>query len=91
MRRFLIVIAVSLWTTTFLFARGKTFVDITLTFDATGLTGGDYETEIVITSNDPPITGARGNAGAEFDGSSFYSTRWASNLLHEVDMSSNVD
>ena len=30
-------------------------------------------------------SGAAGNAGAEFDGTYFYSTRWASNLLHQYD------
>ena len=29
------------------------------------------------------LNGAAGNAGAEWDGTSFYSTRWASNLIHE--------
>jgi hypothetical protein len=29
------------------------------------------------------ITGAQGNAGAEFDGTYFYTTRWASNLIHQ--------
>ncbi len=29
------------------------------------------------------LSGAAGNAGAEWDGTSFYSTRWASNLIHE--------
>lgn len=29
------------------------------------------------------ISGAAGNAGAEWDGTSFYTTRWASNLIHE--------
>ncbi len=29
------------------------------------------------------ISGASGNAGAEWDGTSFYTTRWASNLIHE--------
>ncbi len=29
------------------------------------------------------LSGAPGNAGCEWDGTSFYSTRWASNLLHE--------
>ena len=31
-------------------------------------------------------TGALGNAGAEFDGTYFYTTRWASNLLHKYYM-----
>jgi hypothetical protein len=29
------------------------------------------------------LSGNAGNAGAEWDGTSFYSTRWASNLIHE--------
>jgi hypothetical protein len=36
------------------------------------------------------VTGALGNAGGEFDGTYYYSTRWASNLLHKVDMSGNL-
>ena len=31
------------------------------------------------------LSGAAGNAGAEWDGTYFYSTRWASNLLHKYD------
>jgi hypothetical protein len=31
------------------------------------------------------VTGANGNAGAEFDGTYHYSTRWASNLIHRYD------
>jgi len=30
-------------------------------------------------------SGGAGNAGAEFDGTSYYTTRWASNLIHEYD------
>ncbi len=30
-------------------------------------------------------SGASGNAGAEFDGTYFYTTRWASNLIHQYD------
>ena len=36
------------------------------------------------------LSGAAGNAGAEWDGTSFYSTRWASNLIHEVDMAGTL-
>ena len=36
------------------------------------------------------VTGALGNAGGEFDGMYYYSTRWASNLLHKVDMTGNL-
>ncbi len=32
------------------------------------------------------LTGALGNAGAEFDGVYGYTTRWASNLLHKLDV-----
>ena len=35
-------------------------------------------------------TGAAGNAGAEFDGTYFYSTRWASNLIHKLDIDGNL-
>jgi hypothetical protein len=31
-------------------------------------------------------SGANGNAGAEFDGTYFYSSRWASNLIHQYDI-----
>ncbi len=35
-------------------------------------------------------SGALGNAGAEFDGTYFYTTRWASSLLHRYDMAGNL-
>jgi DNA-binding beta-propeller fold protein YncE len=35
-------------------------------------------------------SGALGNAGAEFDGTYYYSTRWASNLLHKYDMTGTL-
>lgn len=35
-------------------------------------------------------TGAPGNVGAEFDGTYFYSTRWASNLIHQYDTGGNL-
>ena len=35
-------------------------------------------------------TGASGNAGSEFDGTYFYTTRWASNLIHQYDSSGNM-
>ena len=35
-------------------------------------------------------SGASGNAGAEFDGTYIYTTRWASNLIHKFDMSGNL-
>ncbi|MDO9577986.1 MAG: carboxypeptidase regulatory-like domain-containing protein [Candidatus Cloacimonadales bacterium] len=31
-------------------------------------------------------SGAAGNAGSEFDGTYFYTTRWASNLIHKYDI-----
>ncbi len=39
----------------------------------------DVELNIDITA----ATGAAGNAGGEFDGTYFYTTRWASNLIHK--------
>jgi hypothetical protein len=35
-------------------------------------------------------TGANGNAGAEFDGTYLYSTRWAANLIHRYDIDGNL-
>ncbi len=35
-------------------------------------------------------SGAAGNAGAECDGQFFYTTRWASNLIHKYDLSGNL-
>lgn len=44
-----------------------------------------YEYDIGATGE----TGANGNAGAEFDGTNLYSTRWASNLIHRYDKDGN--
>lgn len=46
--------------------------------------------DLQLTFNLNDVTGAAGNAGAEFDGTYFYSTRWASNLIHKYDMSGNL-
>ncbi len=35
-------------------------------------------------------SGAAGNAGCEFDGTYFYSTRWNSNLMHQYDKNGNL-
>ncbi len=35
-------------------------------------------------------SGAAGNAGAECDGSYYYTTRWASNLIHKYDLDGNL-
>jgi hypothetical protein len=35
-------------------------------------------------------TGALGNAGAEFDDMYYYSTRWASNLIHQLDLTGTL-
>ena len=46
----------------------------------------DIQFEIDLTA----ATGAAGNAGSEFDGTNFYSTRWAANLIHETDLAGNL-
>ena len=35
-------------------------------------------------------SGANGNAGAEFDGTYFYTTRWASNLIHKYNLDGDL-
>jgi hypothetical protein len=35
-------------------------------------------------------SGAAGNAGAEFDGTNYYTTRWASNLIHQYDLAGTM-
>lgn len=35
-------------------------------------------------------SGASGNTGAEYDGTYFYTTRWATNLIHKYDLSGNL-
>jgi hypothetical protein len=35
-------------------------------------------------------SGALGNSGAEFDGTYYYSTRWASNLIHQYDQTGTL-
>ena len=39
--------------------------------------------EVLLQFDVAALSGSTGNAGAEWDGTSFYSTRWASNLIHE--------
>ena len=43
----------------------------------------DATWDIQISFDLAAATGANGNAGAECDGTYFYTTRWASNLLHK--------
>jgi hypothetical protein len=37
------------------------------------------------------VTGANGNAGAEFDGTYLYSTRWAANLIHSYNIDGSLN
>ncbi len=46
--------------------------------------------DLELTVNLNTVTGNAGNAGAEFDGTYFYTTRWGSNLIHKYDMSGNL-
>ena len=85
--QFFVVVFVLFWCTTFL-AQQKGVINTEAEVSPT-------QTPYI---SDPPIdamwdvqlsfdivalSGAAGNAGAEWDGTSFYSTRWASNLIHE--------
>ncbi len=45
--------------------------------------------DVQFSANLETLTGALGNAGAEFDGTYYYVTRWASNLIEKFDMSGN--
>jgi hypothetical protein len=46
--------------------------------------------DLQVNINLETVTGALGNAGSEFDGTYFYTTRWATNLIHRIDMSGVV-
>jgi len=78
---------------------------ITATMTVAGTMNNDYDIESLsatelISDNQPWTlqfsfdvtleTGASGNAGAEFDGTYFYTSRWASNLLHQYDNAGNL-
>jgi hypothetical protein len=39
--------------------------------------------DLLLSFDNTALSGAAGNAGAEWNGTYFYSTRWASNLIHE--------
>jgi len=46
--------------------------------------------DLQVNINLETVTGALGNAGSEFDGTYYYTTRWATNLIHKIDMSGVV-
>ncbi|MCB0306500.1 MAG: hypothetical protein KDI38_22250, partial [Calditrichaeota bacterium] len=46
--------------------------------------------DLQFSANLEVVTGALGNAGSEFDGTYYYTTRWATNLLHKIDMGGNL-
>ena len=51
-----------------------------------GLTLTDDMWDLQFSFDVTAASGAAGNAGAEFDGTYFYTTRWASNLIHKYDI-----
>jgi hypothetical protein len=61
------------------------YVDDVEIFDvlSTGQSSSFAPWDLILSFDCEAATGALGNAGAEFDGTNFYSTRWASNLLHQ--------
>lgn len=46
--------------------------------------------DLILSFNLDLASGAAGNAGSEFDGTYFYTTRWASNLIHKYDTAGNL-
>jgi len=46
--------------------------------------------DLLFTFNTATITGAPGNTGSEWDGTYYYSARWASNLIHQYDSNANL-
>jgi len=50
------------------------------------ITGEDVIWDVLFTIDVTAISGAAGNAGAEFANGMYYTTRWNSNLIHEYDM-----
>ncbi len=55
------------------------------------LTDGTDETwDLQFSFDVNAATGAAGNAGAECDGTNYYTTRWASNLIHKYDLEGNM-
>ncbi len=60
------------------------------TSSATSPNGTNAMWDLEFSFNLNTASGAAGNAGAEFDGTYFYTTRWATNLIHKYDMSGNL-
>jgi len=62
-------------------------------FSSTGYNGGNLVMamwDIQFSFDLELATGAAGNAGSEFADGSYYSTRWAANLIHELDLAGNL-
>ena len=66
------------------------FFDITPTLKLPNMMHMEATWDLQLSFNLEIASGAPGNAGAEFDGTYFYTTRWASNLLHRYDMTGNL-
>ncbi|MFU8842678.1 MAG: carboxypeptidase regulatory-like domain-containing protein [Bacteroidales bacterium] len=78
--------------------------DVLVNISNTGTGELSWNASLVILTNTSPedtwdlqmsldleqATGALGNAGSECDGTYFYSTRWATNLIHRFDLSGNL-
>ncbi|MCK6620384.1 MAG: hypothetical protein L6Q94_07825, partial [Calditrichia bacterium] len=86
MRSIVMVVAVLLCASVFLFAQSKVTVEQSPNKSSTVYHVSDAPFDLQFSYNLEVVTGALGNAGSEFDGTYYYSTRWASNLLHKVDM-----
>ena len=54
------------------------------------ITGDEAIWDLLFSFDATAASGAAGNAGAEFANGFYYTTRWASNLIHEYDMTGTL-
>jgi len=69
---------------------GDTEYDASPYQSSTTVTGEDAIWDLLYAFDVTASSGAAGNAGAEFANGYYYTTRWASNLIHEYDMTGTL-
>ncbi|MCB0261313.1 MAG: hypothetical protein KDE62_16540, partial [Calditrichaeota bacterium] len=85
MRNFTVMLFLTLFVTATAFAKGPAQEASPNKIGHTYPTVTEAMWDLQFSYNLETVTGALGNAGSEFDGTYYYSTRWASGLLHKVD------